>query len=169
MTKKDKRRVALYSVGIVIGLLLLPWAAQVANAKPHMLSWTWPTTDCDNVPLFGADLIQSELIFDTVPMPMPSDADGPCAPTADPGPPAGATVVPIPLTDIVVTLNLQPGQTYYARIRVSAYVNGNWSSWSDETQFTVPYGRPNKIRFSSGLIQYEYYEYGMTKLVLSKS
>ncbi len=150
----------------IITALFLLGCSMLVEAKPHSLTWTWPTTDCDNVPLFGADFLEQEIIYDTVPMPMPSDTDGPCAASADPGPPPGAIVFPVPITDEIATLNLKPGQTYYARIRISAYVNGNWSSWSDETQFTVPYGRPNKIKFVDGWQHYEYYEIGVTKLVL---
>lgn len=127
-----------------------------AFAKPHMLTWEWPTTDCEGLTIVASDLVESELIYSSVPMPMPSDTDGPCAVTADPDAPAGSLSVPIPVTDNTVILNLHPGQTYYARMRVSAYVDGNWSSWSDQAQFTIPYGRPNKIIMSNGWNQLEY-------------
>lgn len=131
--------------------LLVILLSGCAFAKPHQLSWTWPTTNCDATALDAADMIESELIYSTTAMPMPSDTLGPCdEATPDPDAPAGALSVAIPLSDNTVTLNLQPGQTYYARIRVSAYVNGNWSAWSGQAQFTVPYGRPHRVIISDG-------------------
>ena len=144
--------------------ILLCVITSCAYAKPHSLTWQLPTTDCDGVPLFGVDFIEQEIIYDTSPMPMPSDSTGPCFGTPDPDAPPSATVESILPTDTVITLNLQPGQTYYARARVSAYVNGNWSAWSTETQFTVPYGRPNKIQFTKWWERFEYYEIGVTSL-----
>ncbi len=136
-------------------VLVLAFMPAPAEAKPHQLSWSWPTTDCDSLILASSDLIESELIYAVSSMPMPSDTTGSCDATADPGAPAGATVVPISISETSAVLNLKPGQTYYARIRVSAYVAGNWSSWSTELQFTVPYGRPNKVILADGLIRYE--------------
>ena len=122
-------------------------ATTVAYAKPQTLTWAWPTTNCDDTPLTISDLTAAELIYDTSPMPMPSDTAGPCSSTNDPPAPASATTVPITMPDASVTLNLQPGETYYARIRVEANTAGNWSVWSVEYQFTVPYGRPNRAIF----------------------
>ena len=125
------------------------------QAKPQILSWAWPTTDCDGIVLTAADLIESDLIYSTTPMPMPSDADGPCAATADPDAPASATSVSVPVTDTSIILNLKPGETYFARIRVNAYVAGNWSSWSAQKQFTIPYGRPDRVILSNNWFQWE--------------
>ena len=148
-------------------LVCLMLFAGCAFAKPHQLTWVWPVLDCDNVTLAQADLLESELIYSLTALPMPSDTDGPCAASVDPDAPAGALSVAIPVTDTSVTLNLQPGQTYFARIRVSAYVNGNWSSWSNQTQFIVPYGRPNVIRLSSSLLgRMEYHLIESTELKL---
>ena len=113
-----------------------------AMAKPQVLSWNWPTTDCDGAPLVVTDLLTSEIAVDVVPMDMPSDTAGPCSATADPDAPATATVTPVTMPDTSITLNLNPGVTYYARIRVSAYQAGNWSSWSTQVSFQVPYGKP---------------------------
>lgn len=127
-----------------------------AFAKPHQLTWVWPVEYCPEPgqtagdPLSTSDLVESELVYSLSPMPMPSDSAGPCSATADPDAPAGAISVPITIPDTAVTLNLQPGTTYYARIRVAAPIAGNWSSWSNQVQFTVPYGRPNVIQLSFG-------------------
>lgn len=145
---------------LFIAIMLLfacMFIGDTALAKPQILSWTWPIDDCDGEVLAQSDLRESELIYSAVPMPMPSDSSGPCATAPDPGPPAGSLLVPVPITGTSIILNLQPGQTYYARIRVSAYANGNWSSWSNETVFTVPYGRPNRVIMGSGLGRIEYY------------
>lgn len=123
---------------------LLLSLGSVAYAKPQVLSWNWPTTDCDGETLVVTDLIASEIAVDTSPMPMPSDTDGACAATGDPDAPASATVTSVPMPDTSITLNLQPGVTYYARIRVSAYIDGNWSVWSDQVSFQVPYGKPGQ-------------------------
>jgi len=158
-------------VGIV-GLCLF-LTCSIVLAKPHQLTWEWPTTMCPEpgetvgAALAEADLVESELIYNTAAMPMPSDAEGSCAEPGDPGAPAGAAVVPIPVTVTSTILNLQPGETYFARMRVSAYVNGNWSSWSNQVQFTVPYGRPNVIRMSQ-FLQLTYEEIGVTRVPLSK-
>jgi hypothetical protein len=150
-----------------LAILVLSACASPAEAKPHQLSWDWPVDNCDGTALDAADMIESELIYSTSPMPMPSDTDGPCAATPDPDAPSSATVVPIPLSDNIVTLNLQPGQQYYARIRVSAYINSNWSAWSGQVAFTVPYGRPNRIQLSAGnspLDKYEFVTVSTSKL-----
>lgn len=153
--------------GIIALALLL--ASSLALAKPHQLTWTLPTDDCDGIALTQTDLIEQELIYSLTALPMPSDTDGPCAATVDPDPPAGALSVAVPATDTTVTLNLQPGQEYWARIRISAYVNGNWSSWSNQAQFTVPFGRPNVIRFTNSLLdRWEYYLVETSKLKFSK-
>jgi hypothetical protein len=150
--------------------LLVLLLSSSAFAKPHQLTYVLPVTDCDGEALAQADLIEQELIYSLVAMSMPSDTDGPCAATADPDAPAGAISVPIPAADTSVVLNLQPGQTYFARIRISAYVNGNWSSWSDQVQFTVPFGRPNKIIMSKrGIGQWEYHVLETTELKFAES
>lgn len=141
------------AIALVMSAML---GACSADAKPQVIAFTWPTTDCDSLPIVASDLIESELIYDIVPMPMPSDTDGPCAVTVDPDPPASATVVPVDTSDTSVILNLHPGQTYYARMRVSAYLAGNWSSWSVQHQFTVPYGKPNRVIIASGLVTRTY-------------
>lgn len=123
---------------LLVGLAM----SQAAFAKPQTLNWNWPTTDCDGEPLVVADLLTSEVAVDTAPMDMPSDTAGPCAETGDPDAPDTATVTLVNMPDTSITLNLQPGITYYARIRVSAYQAGNWSSWSAQISFQVPYGRP---------------------------
>lgn len=124
-------------------LLLLMLVAGSAVAKPQILQWNWPTTDCDNAPLAVTDFRVSELAIDTAPMDMPSDAAGKCDPTTtDPDAPATATVYDVPIPDTSITVNLNPGVVYYARIRVSAYIDGNWSSWSEQVSFQVPYGKP---------------------------
>ncbi|MBW2663724.1 MAG: fibronectin type III domain-containing protein [Deltaproteobacteria bacterium] len=126
-------------------------------------------TDCEGAALAESDLVESELIYSQSPMPMPSDADGVCAPDADPDAPPGSLSVAIPVTDTAVILNLQPGQTYFARIRVSALIAGNWSSWSNQVQFTVPYGKPNVIRLSAGLIQWESAMISSTRILGGKT
>ena len=128
----------LVSILMLLGLML----SAPAMAKPQQLSWNWPTTDCDGATMVVTDLLASEIAVDTSPMPMPSDTAGPCSATGDPDAPATATVTPVNMPDTSITLNLQPGITYYARIRVSAYVAGNWSSWSSQVSFQVPYGKP---------------------------
>ncbi len=134
----------LKSMLVLISLLL----CSCAFAKPHQLTWVLPTTDCDDAALPQADLIEQELVYSLTTMPMPSDTDGPCAASVDPDAPAGALSIAVPITDTSTIINLQPGQTYFARIRISAYFNGNWSSWSNQVTFTVPFGRPNVIRFT---------------------
>ncbi len=136
----------LISFLAVFVMLLAP---PVSHAKPHQLTWEWPTEDCDGNPLSSADFIEAELIYSLTPMPMTSDTEGTCSVNRDADPPAGALTVPVPLSDTSIILNLQPGQTYYVRIRVSAYVNNNWSSWSNQAEPIAPYGRPNVIRISS--------------------
>jgi len=137
-------------------ILMLPLIlACTATAKPQIVSWSWPTTDCEGATLAQSDLVESELIFDLAPMPMPSDSDGPCAVTNDPDSPAGAVVVPIDIADTSTILNLKPGETYFARIRVASFVLGNWSVWSSEHQFTVPYGRPNRVIISAAFGNWE--------------
>lgn len=141
---------------LILVAIALSACSGMASAKPHQLLWTWPTSYCPDPgqptgdPLAVEDLATSELIYSTEPIPMPSDTDGPCAPAGDPGPPASATVVPVSVPSTSITLNLQPGVTYYARIRVSAPTPDNWSSWSAQATFTVPYGRPNVIQLSDG-------------------
>lgn len=119
-------------------------------AKPQIVSWEMPTGDCDGGSLTQADLLEFELIYDTAPMPMPSDSAGPCDATGDPEAPASATTVPVPVTETSTILNLQPGVTYYFRARVSAFVDGNFSSWSVQISKTVPYGRPDRVIVSDG-------------------
>ena len=136
-------------------ILLTLFVGCGAQAKPQILSWAWPTTDCDQLVLTTDDLIASDLIYSTAPMPMPSDIDGPCVATSDPDAPASATSVSVPISDTSIILNLKPGETYFARMRVTAYVAENWSSWSKEVQFTVPYGRPNRIIISDGWLHWE--------------
>lgn len=145
-------------------LVLLLFVPMLAVAKPHQLSWTWPVDTCDGAALSVGELIEAELIYSLVHMSMPSDGAGPCAEPGDPEAPPGAITVPISMPDTTVTLNLQPGQTYYARIRVSAYLAGNWSAWSAEATFTVPYGRPNRVIFTFNGLQYEYDLIDGTKL-----
>ena len=138
----------------VIALLLV---SMPAEAKPQIVSWTMPTSDCDGVALAQADLIEFELIYSTTPMPMPSDTAGPCDATPDPEAPAGAITVPVPVTETSTILNLHPGQTYYFRARISAYIDGNWSAWATEISKTVPYGRPDRVIVSDGRLQYTSY------------
>ena len=126
----------------IIAVLLISTSAY---AKPQVVGWTWPISDCDGVVIAASDLRDAVFIYDVNPMPMPSDTDGPCTVTPDPDAPVSATSESITVTQTQVTLNLMPGMTYYARIRVSAFVDGNWSNWSSEYQFTVPYGKPNRI------------------------
>ena len=141
----------LIMLAVALPLLL----SCAANAKPQIVTWEWPTTDCDSTILAQADLIESEIIYDTSPMPMPSDTVGACDAVGDPDAPAGATVIPVSVADNSVILNLHPGTTYFARMRVSAYVAGNWSSWSTSHQFTVPYGRPNRVIMGAMLDRWE--------------
>jgi len=125
-------------------LLALAFSAP-AMAKPHTLSWDWPTQDCDAAALDQGQWVSAEIIYDTAPMPMPSDTGGPCGATPDPDGPPTATPVPIASpTPTEVTLNLQPGITYYARIRVCYNTATNCSNWSAELEFTVPYGKPQR-------------------------
>ena len=112
-----------------------------ALAKPQTLSWTWPTTDCAGDPLNQADWVSAEIIYDTASMPMPSDTAGPCS-GDDPAGPVTATSVPITTPDTSTTLNLQPGITYYARIRVCYGAPDICSNWATEVSFVVPHGKP---------------------------
>jgi len=124
-------------------ILLICLFPIVACAKPQTLSWSWPTTSCDGEALAMADWNRAELAYDVNPMPMPSDSGDGCA-SVDPDAPAAATVVPITTPVTSVELNLMPGMTYYARIRVCYYGPTVCSSWSSQHQFVVPYGKPNK-------------------------
>lgn len=135
-----------YLYALLVVLLL----SQSAFAKPHTLSWTWPTQDCDAESLIQSEWNRAEIIYDTEAMPMPSDAAGPCSGTPDPDGPPTATVVPLTNNQVSTTLNLQPGVTYYARIRVCYYFADNCSSWSNQTVFTVPYGKPQAITTLDG-------------------
>lgn len=136
-----------------------------AQAKPHQITWTWPTTNCDATALAESDFLSSEMIYSTSPMPMVQDTVGQCDPTAfDEPAPVGAIVVPIDVTSNVVQLNLKPGQTYYVRMNVTAYTVGNTSSWSAEYQFTVPYGRPTRILIADGWQRWEFVVIGVTRL-----
>lgn len=118
-----------------------------ALAKPHTLSWNWPTQDCDAAALDQSQWMGAEIIVDTSPMPMPSDTEGACV-AVDPDAPASATSIPITVpSPTEVTLNLQPGVTYYARIRACYGLATNCSSWSSELEFTVPYGKPQRSEF----------------------
>lgn len=130
-------------------LLLLPLLALllyplIAMSKPHGLSWAWPTTDCDDMPLAIGDFVAAEIAIDTSPMPMPSDTNPACGPETDPDAPPSATIYPVTPPDTAMDINLQPGVTYYARIRAASHVTGNWSDWSSEKEFTVPYGKPQR-------------------------
>lgn len=126
-------------------LLILCLFAAPVMAKPHTLSWSWPTQDCDAAALDQTQWVSAEIIYDTATMPMPSDTGGPCGTTADPDGPPTATPVPITSpTPTEVTLNLQPGITYFARIRVCYNTPTNCSNWSAELEFTVPYGKPQR-------------------------
>lgn len=153
---------SLMIISVALSVLLIP---SEADAKPHQLTYVLPTTDCDGAPLAQADLIEQELIYSQTAMPMPSDTEGSCSEIVDPEPPAGSLSVAVPAIATSVILNLQPGQEYFARIRISAYLNGNWSSWSNQAQFTVPYGRPNVIRLSSNMLdRMEYWEIDASEL-----
>lgn len=142
----------ILSALLMIAALLL-YSPDV-DAKPQIITWTMPTTDCDGAALAQSDLIEFEIIYSTSPMPMPSDTTGPCDPTADPEAPAGAITVPVPVTETSKILNLQPGQTYYFRGRVSAYIDGNWASWTPEISKTIPYGRPDRFIIADGKLQF---------------
>ncbi len=153
---------------LLFTLIALLSGATACASTSHGLSWTWPVTNCDQSVLDSADFITSELIYSITEMPMSSDSGDTCGGT-DGDPPLGSLSVNIPLdTDAIVLNNLQPGQTYYARIRVSAYSEDNWSSWSQQAVFTVAYSRPNIIKFTraSKLARYEYYEIKTTHLKL---
>ena len=126
-------------------IIILLLAASNAFAKPHTLGWNWPGVDCEGTAIAASDLRGAVIAYDVNPMPMPSDTDGECAIADDPDAPAAATVVPVPVTQSKITLNLMPGMTYYARFRVSVFIASNWSNWSVEKEFTVPYGKPNGI------------------------
>lgn len=155
----------------VLAVFLCSFAfASIAEAKPHTLSWDWPVSDCDGTEIVLTDLLESELIYSLEPMPMPSDTEGQCAGPDDDAP-AGALSVPIPVTpDAVITLNLRPGETYYARIKVSAFISGNWSVWSEQLEFTVPYGRPHRIKFTDARGTWIYYTPDQTSITeLTKS
>ena len=148
--KRERRKkllVYLVLCAILFGGFLLGTYAQ---AKPQDLSWQWPTSNCDAEPMVQADLRQAEIAVSEAPMPMPSDTNGDCAEPNDPDAPATATVTPVDVNVTSITLNLQPGITYYARMRVSAYQDGNWSAWSDEIQFVVPFGKPGPPIFLTG-------------------
>lgn len=130
--------------------VLLLFCSVAAYAKPQDLSWSWPANDCDGAALAVTDLVEAEIAVDTSPMPMPSDTAGPCDVTPDPDAPTTAAVTPVPMPDTSITLNLQPGVTYYARIRVSAGVAGNWSAWSSQISFQVPHGKPGQPVWLTG-------------------
>ena len=140
---------------LILTCIVFMFMGCAAQAKPQIVSWTWPTTDCDGLVMTSDDLIASDLIYSTTPMPMPSDIDGPCAVTPDPDAPASAISVSVPIADTSVILNLKPGETYFARIRVIAYVAGNSSAWSAQKQFTIPYGRPDRVILSNNWFQWE--------------
>ena len=147
---------------LLIALLFVPMIALLfmstsAEAKPQIVSWTMPTADCDGLVLIQSDLIEFEVIYSTSPMPMPSDSAGPCASADDPEAPAGSITVPVPVTETSTILNLHPGETYYLRARVSAYVDGNWSSWAVEINKTVPYGRPDRVLIADGEFKFGVY------------
>jgi hypothetical protein len=144
MKKYIRPDMILLGMGWGVILMLGLMFSATAMAKPQELSWNWPTTDCDGAALAVADLFASEIAVDTAPMDMPSDTAGPCTATADPDAPATAMVTPVTMPNTSITLNLQPGITYYARIRVSSFVAGNWSSWSTQISFQVPYGKPGQ-------------------------
>lgn len=144
----------IFAILMLIATLTLSFIPNEADAKPQIIGWQWPTTDCDGGAIVQAELIESELIYSGSPIPMPSDIEGPCSNVVDPNAPVDASVVAIDPANTSTILNLQPGQTYYARIRVSAFVVGNWSSWSVEHQFTVPYGRPNRVIITSGILRF---------------
>jgi hypothetical protein len=134
-------------ISFAVLLVVVAFVPATAFAKPHTLSWIWATTDCDGGALAQTDYYEAEIAISQTSMPMPSDNNDGCTVT-DPDAPAEATVIPVPITDNQITLNLQPGATYYARIRASSFVAGNWSSWSTEVVFTVPYGKPNKTKLN---------------------
>lgn len=142
----------------LLALLMALGMCGSALAKPHTLSWEWPVDTCEGDPMVLTDLLDAELIYSTSPMPMQQDVDGPCV-GLNAAAPAGSISVPIPVTpDTFVTLNLQPGQTYYARMRVSAFTDGNLSGWTEQLEFVVPFGRPNVIRFTDRAGQLTYWE-----------
>lgn len=122
-------------------LLVLLLSAGFAHAKPQELNWTWPTQDCDGATINQADWVSAEIIYDVSSMPMPSDTAGPCSATSDPDGPASSTSVPT-TNATTITLNLQPGVQYFARIRVCYNTPTNCSNWSTEAVFVVPYGKP---------------------------
>lgn len=140
---------------LLMAFLLLFSAA--GFAKPQIVGWTNPTTNCDGDSLTDADLISYEIAYSISPMPVPSDTGGSCDQSQpDPDVLTGATVATLsgPATNAI--LNLQPGQRYYVRIRVDAYIAGNWSSWSGEAAIDVPYGRPERVIISDGMYQIQY-------------
>ena len=145
------------TLSFVVAVLACTLMPAPAEAKPQIITWEIPTTDCDGVPLAQGDFVEFELIYSTSPMPMPSDSAGPCDATPDPEAPSGALTVSVPVTETSKVLNMQPGETYFFRARVSAYVNGNWSSWTAEISKTIPYGRPDKFIIADGKLQYTIY------------
>lgn len=126
-----------------IGIALLLFSVS-AFAKPHTLNWSWPTADCDAITLNPNDWVSGEIIYDVDPMPMPSDTGGPCSATNDPNGPSSSISVPITTPVTELELNLQPGVTYYARIRVCYVTTTNCSAWSTELEFVVPRGKPQR-------------------------
>lgn len=139
---------------VVLAVLVCSMWSCVALAKPQIIAWQWPATDCDALTLDQSDLVEAEMMYRQTSMPMPSDEAGSCASVVDPDAPADATVIAIDVANNTKILNLKPGQTYFLRMRVSAYVVDNWGSWSVEKIFTVPYGRPDRIIVSLGIVRF---------------
>jgi len=66
---KENKSTVLIVVAIIIAIGLFIFSSE-ASAKPHQLTIEWPTTTCDGDALAATDLLESELIFDQVEMPM---------------------------------------------------------------------------------------------------
>lgn len=118
-------------------LLLLLLVTSNVFAASKEFTWNWPTLYCDGTNINPNTWISAELVYNTEPMPMPSDTDGPCGTIVDPAGPAGSISVDIatPVTSLVI--DLTPNITYYARIRVCYDTVDNCSSWSGESVFTM--------------------------------
>lgn len=125
---------------IFIAGLTLFLGYRAVYAAEVTLTWDLPTTYCDGTALDATRLGTLEIYWDTNPIPGPAAEDPDCPETALPAP-EGFAPIAVPAGQTQVKVDVDPGQTYYARVRVSD-TDGNWSSLTKQISTTIPFAMP---------------------------